>query len=318
MKIRIYRRHYALNKLGSRFENFPPGWYVEVIKLSDAQQSNLISVMDFREFSNYDRIVIDLKWGFIRKQGYFLAKIPNLIIHETDACSNFAPFLGHYREFEYFYHRLGPFRLICTSLTVSDLFRSQGLDVAFVPKSFDSNFIQHVGLDRDIEFGFIGTLKNRMYKYRNRMLRAFSKQIPLYIREIKNKEEYREMLNRINYFISADVGLNEYMTKNFEAMECGCILVAFRQGKEEEALGLVDMENVVLYSTPEEAIEKIIYLQKNPLQAESLRIKGMNHVHCHFNVVKRDERLFRALEPDIRSHIDERPSLRKATDFFFS
>ena len=318
MNVKIYRRVYPPYKLASRFENHPDGWHVEVTLLDESRQATLSEILNIKELSSYDRVILDLKWGLIKRQRPFIARIPNLVIHESDAWFNFSPFSGNYRRFEYFYHRLGSFRLISTSWTVSSQFREQGLDVVFVPKSFDSNYFRHLELQRDIEYGFIGTQKNRIYKARNEMLKAFSQSIPLFITQTKTKEEYLGTLNRINFFISADVGMHEYMIKNFEALSCGCILVAYRQGREEEALGFKDMDNVVLYSTPEEALEKITYLQQNTTEAENLRRRGMDHVNANFTVAKRDERLFHALEGEIKSHKDLRPFVRRATDFLYA
>ncbi len=318
MNVKIYRRVYPPYKLASRFENHPDRWNVEVNLLDESRQATLTEILDIEQLRRYDRVVLDLKWGLIKRQRPFIARIPNLVIHESDAWFNFAPFSGNYRRFEYFYHRLGSFRLICTSWTVSSWFREQGLDVVFVPKSFDSNYYRHLELKRDIEYGFIGTQRNRIYMERNKMLKAFSQAIPLFITQTQSKEEYLETLNRINFFISADVGMHEYMIKNFEALSCGCILVAYRQGREEEALGFTDMDNVVLYSTPEEALQKITYLQQNTTEAEKLRRRGMDHVNANFTVAKRDERLFHALEGEIKSHKDLRPFVRRATDFLYT
>jgi hypothetical protein len=65
---------------------------------------------------------------------------------------------------------------------------------------------------------------------------------------IPGGEEYCATLNRIRFFVSADVGMGEYMIKNFEAMACGCVLLAFDQGAaENQALGFKGMVNVVFY-----------------------------------------------------------------------
>jgi len=318
MNIKVYRRVYPPCKLASRFEHHPVGWNVDVTRLDEDQQANLLAVLNIEELTRYDRVVLDLKWGLIKRQRRFISRVPNLVIHESDSWFNFVPFSGNYRKFEYFYHRLGAFRLISTSWTVSAWFRAQGLDVVFVPKSFDSNYFRNLDLKRDIEFGFVGTQKNRMYKDRNQMLKAFSHHIPLFLKQTRTKEEYLETLNRINFFISADVGMHEYMIKNFEALACGCILIAYRQGKEEEALGFADMDNVVLYSTPEEALRKIDYLRQNPAEAETLRRRGVDHANKCFTVAKRDERLFHALEEEIKTHRDLRPFFRRATDFLYA
>jgi len=318
MNVKVFRRLYPPYKLASRFEHHPAGWNVDVTLLDEAQQATLQEIVNIEELRRYDRVVLDLKWGLIKRQGPFISRIPHLVLHESDSCTNFILFSGSYRKYEAFYHRLGPFRLIATSCTVSAWFRAQGLDAVFVPKSFDSNYLRHLELARDIEFGFVGTQKNRIYRERNKMLQAFSQQIPLFIKKTRTREEYMETLNRINFFISADVGLHEYMIKNFEALACGCILVAYRQGKEEEALGLVDMKNVVLYATPEEALQKMNYLRRNLAEAEALRKRGMDHANRCFTVAKRDERLFHALKEEIKTHKDLRPFFRRATDFLFA
>ena len=318
MNVKIYRRVYPPYKLASRFEHYPAGWNVDVTLLNETQQENLSEILNVNELKKYDRVVLDLKWGLIKRQRSFISLIPNLVIHESDACTNFISSSGRYRKYEAFYHRLGPFRLICTSRTVSEWFCAQGLDAVFVPKSFDSNYLRHLELKRDIKFGFVGTEKNRIYRARNKMLKSFSQSIPLFITQTKTKDEYLEILNRIDFFISADVGLYEYMIKNFEALSCGCILVAYRQGREEEALGFKDMDNIVLYSTPEEALQKITYLQQNTTEAEKLRRRGIDHVNANFTVAKRDERLFHALEGEIKSHNDLRPFSRKVTDFLYA
>ncbi len=86
---------------------------------------------------------------------------------------------------------------------------------------------------------------------------------------------YNEMLNRIQFFISADQGLDEYMGKNFEAMAAGCVLCCFRQGGgEEEALGFVDLENVVLYSDLEELKKKLDLLKEQPDKIKEIARSG--------------------------------------------
>ena len=86
------------------------------------------------------------------------------------------------------------------------------------------------------------------------------------------------MLNRIRYFVSADVGLGEYMAKNFEAMACGCVLLAWRQGSEEEAIGLQHDEHLLLYSSLDELREHLARLRREPQLAERLARAGQAFV----------------------------------------
>ncbi len=55
------------------------------------------------------------------------------------------------------------------------------------------------------------------------------------------------------------------MIKNFEAMACGCVLLAFDQGAaENEALGFKDMVNVVFYKDIPQLQQKLSQLRANP------------------------------------------------------
>jgi len=91
----------------------------------------------------------------------------------------------------------------------------------------------------------------------------------------KSGEDYCNTLNRIRFFVSADVGMGEYMIKNFEAMACGCVLLAFDQGEaENRALGLEDMHNVVLYDSIPVLQEKLRTLRADPAFAERIAANG--------------------------------------------
>jgi spore maturation protein CgeB len=72
--------------------------------------------------------------------------------------------------------------------------------------------------------------------------------------------------------------------KNFEAMAAGCLLIAYRQGNgEEDALGLKDGENLLLYRDKKEALEKIKWVSNNPEQAKTIARLGTEHVITHFS-----------------------------------
>ncbi|WP_202985136.1 glycosyltransferase, partial [Klebsiella pneumoniae] len=91
----------------------------------------------------------------------------------------------------------------------------------------------------------------------------------------KSGEDYCNTLNRIRFFVSADVGMGEYMIKNFEAMACGCVLLAYDQGEEENrALGLQDMHNVVFYDSIPTLQEKLRRLRANPELARQIAENG--------------------------------------------
>jgi hypothetical protein len=63
------------------------------------------------------------------------------------------------------------------------------------------------------------------------------------------------------------------MIKSFEAMACGCVLLAFDQGAaENQALGFKDMVNVVFYKDIPQLQEKLSVLHSD------LRWRQTSHV----------------------------------------
>lgn len=77
--------------------------------------------------------------------------------------------------------------------------------------------------------------------------------------------------------------MGEYMIKNFEAMACGCVLLAYDQGAEENrALGFVDMHNIVFYSDIPQLQEKLRQLRGNPALADEISRNGQTLVEQRF------------------------------------
>jgi glycosyltransferase involved in cell wall biosynthesis len=117
----------------------------------------------------------------------------------------------------------------------------------------------------------------------------------------KSGEEYCDTLNRIRFFVSADVGMGEYMIKNFEAMACGCVLFAYDQGDaENRALGLQDMQNVVFYSDIPQLQSKLAILRRDPDLAALIAINGRDLAVSQFGFGAIGARIVRELEPALR------------------
>ncbi|MCK9800511.1 glycosyltransferase [Pseudomonas sp. MAFF 302030] len=244
-------------------------------ELTSAQQDNLRKY--FREHvdvSRYERIVFFLRFKKEARQAAFIKTVPNLVILEHDAYQNYIPckytgkFSAHYRQVPWA-------RVISSGFMVSKRLRDEGFDAHFVPKGYDQALLQNRGRVRDIELGFVGSLNSVAYAGRKAMLESVAEVENLLITRTKSGEEYCETLSRIRYFVSADVDMGEYMIKNFEAMACGCVLFAFDQGAEEnQALGFVDMHNIVLYRTREELQEKLAVLRADPTLGQVIALAG--------------------------------------------
>lgn len=275
----------VLSCAGKALDNSPM-WHalaerveVDLRFLEKHQQKGLRAYFRGIDTSEYDRIVLDLMFKHIYKQFRFLRSLPNLVVYEEDAYLEFMPRSKWVGFFSTFYRRLPGVRVINTGAWVTDTLVQQGVDANFVPKGFDAKRLFDRKLTRDIFLGFVGRLNSFAYAQRHQLLTELATLEPVRLMRTRMPDDYPELLNRIQCFVSADVGLQEYMAKNFEAMACGCLLFAKRQGRgEEEALGLISGVNVLLYDDLASLRSHIAWAQENPGEAISIALRGSQHV----------------------------------------
>lgn len=273
----------------------------DIRRLSKVQQANLRKY--FRtsvQTDAYDRIVCFLRFKLEIRQIRFIRTIPNLVILEHDACQNYFP--GKYfGVFSRHYARLPWARVISSGATVSERLRGEGVDAVFVPKGYDQAMLRNLELTRDIEIAFVGSTQSSVYTERRRMLDAIAAKESLLITRTASGEAYLHMLNRIRFFVSADVGIGEYMIKNFEAMACGCVLFAYDQGERENlALGFRDMENIVLYHDVDSFCAKLAQLRAQPEQAARIAKAGQALAEANYAFDLIGKRVVDALLPPLR------------------
>ena len=252
------------------------------------------------DVTNYDRILFFLRFKQEIRQVEFIASVPNLVILEHDAYQNYIPckysgcFSKHYRHLPWA-------RVISSGFTVTEQLRSEGFDAVFVPKGYDGTLLHDKGIERDIELAFVGSVKSTAYDGRRRLLEDLGQQETLLVTRTKSGAEYLETLNRIRFFVSADVGMGEYMIKNFEAMACGCVLLAYNQGEaENQALGFIDMENLVLYRDVAELRQKLAVLRQNPALTEHIARRGRDLAASHYEFATLGASVVDAMRPDLR------------------
>jgi glycosyltransferase involved in cell wall biosynthesis len=274
--------------------------------LSSAEQRDLRSY--FRrevDVTRYDRIVFFLRFKQEMRQASFIRTIPNLVILEHDAYQNYIP-CKYTGKFSAHYRRMPWVRVISSGFAVSERLRAEGFDALFVPKGYDQGLLQDQGRERDIELAFVGSTNSVAYSGRKALLDELGQFEKLLVTRTKSGDEYCETLNRIRFFVSADVGMGEYMIKNFEAMACGCVLLAFDQGEaENRALGLEDMRNVMLYRDIPELREKLAVLRADPDLAASIAVSGRNLATSQFSFSAVGRRIVEEMKPALR----ERPAL---------
>lgn len=273
---------------------------VEFHRVSREEQKDLRRLLRRFDLARYDRVVLDLMFRYVSKRPDLLSEVRGLVLYEEDACQNFIAHSQWCGKFTRFYQKLPNARIVCTGHHVAVRLRESGIDAHFVPKGFDSSSLSCLDLNRDIEYGFIGRLGSSVYQERREILERAAADIGLQMLRTAPGAEYCQTLNRIRVFVSADVGLGEYMAKNFEAMSCGCLLLAYRQGAgEEEALGLRDGENVLLYGSHDELREKAAWIGANAQAAQEIASRGMACANECFDYGALSGRLFSVMSADM-------------------
>ena len=252
------------------------------------------------QVERYDRIVFFLRFKQEIRQVAFIRTVPNLVILEHDAYQNYIPckytgkFSAHYRQLPWA-------RVISSGYMVSERLRQEGFDAVFVPKGYDEQLLADQGRERDIELAFVGSVNSVAYSGRKALLDELGQVEDLLVTRTKSGEDYCNTLNRIRFFVSADVGMGEYMIKNFEAMACGCVLFTYDQGEEEnQALGFRDGVNVVLYRSLDELREKLARLRSDPAHAAAIARAGEALARHSFAFGHLGERIVSAITPALR------------------
>lgn len=269
--------------------------------LNGSEQSNLKKYFkEHVDVTRYDRIMLFLRFKKELKQIAFISTIPNLVILEHDAYQNYVD-CKYKGKFSYYYGKMPWARVISSGASVVSRLQQEGFDACFVPKGYDQELMLDLGRERDIELGFVGSIKSATYSKRKEFLEQLAAEENLLITRTGSGGEYVETLNRIRFFVSADIGMEEYMIKNFEAMACGCVLFAYDQGDEEnKALGFVDMKNIVLYKSMEEFKQKLSLLRSNLVLAEEIVNNAKQLVAAKYSYAALGEQIVQAMQPELR------------------
>ncbi len=271
--------------------------------LSSDEQRNLRRYFkDEVQAERYDRIIFFLRFKQEIRQAAFIRTVPNLVILEHDAYQNYIP-CKYTGKFSAHYRKLPWARVISSGYTVSQRLREEGFDAVFVPKGYDEQLLTDQGRERDIELAFVGSTNSVAYSGRKALLDELGQLENLVVTRTKSGEDYCNTLNRIRFFVSADVGMGEYMIKNFEAMACGCVLLAYDQGEQENrALGLEDMHNVVFYRDIPTLRGKLRILREDPALAARIAANGRELAVTRFSFAAVGQNIVEHMRPALRPH----------------
>lgn len=246
----------------------------DIFRLSKQQQLNLGPFLASVGYENYDRVVIFSRVKRLARQRAVLKCIPGLVFLEHDAYQNYMEASKYHGMYSRLYRQLPWSRALVSGAVVARRMRGEGLDAVFVSKGYDQELLRNLGQPRDLPVGFLGSLKSREYSQRKQLVENLAKRAGMLVTRTASGAEYLETLNRIKIFVSADIGMGEFMIKNFEAMACGCVLLAWSQGEEDDLLGFEAGRNVMFYRSEDEAVEKIRLLQSDPELAARIAEEG--------------------------------------------
>ena len=271
-----------------------------IFRLSKQQQLNLGPFLASVDYQRYDRVVIFSRVKRLARQRAVLRCIPGLIFLEHDAYQNYMSASKYHGMYSRLYRQLPWSRALVSGAVVARRMRSEGLDAVFVSKGYDQEMLRNLDQPRDIPVGFLGSLKSREYSQRKQLVENLAQRAGMLVTRTASGAEYLETLNRIRIFVSADIGMGEFMIKNFEAMACGCVLLAWSQGEEDQLLGFEDGHNVVFYRSLDEAIEKLAWLQQHPAQAARIAANGQAFVRQYYGFSRVGQDLAEQIEKPMR------------------
>jgi len=276
---------------------------LDLRRLSSKEQDDLASYFKKNvDLSQYERIILFLRFKKEIRQVAFIRTIPNLIILEHDAWQNYYPQSKYEGKFSRHYSALPWARVLVSGATLAGTLRKEGFDAHFVPKGYDQSLLINSDQERTIELGFVGNTEHDTYRKRKDLLEQARDQLGLYITKTNSGKEYLEALNKIRFFLSADIGFGENMVKNFEAMACGCLLFAYDQGDvENKALGFEDMVNVVFYRDMKMLSAKLERLRGDKLLAETIAKNGQVLAEKVFPFEGVGKRIIEVIKPPLRA-----------------
>lgn len=275
------------------------------------RERGLYQFIQEMDFSGYDRVIVDSNLRRIgKKTGYrYLKKISNLIFFDHDMYLTNTRSSEWYKKFPAVLRDIGDIRVIVSGIDLRDQFRREGVDAEYLPKGYEESRVFDLGRERKIPAAFVGRTKNKAYKARRKFLEKIQASQGVPTLRADPGEPYNALLNDIQIFVSVDIGYGEYMIKNFEAMAAGCLLLAWSQSEQEnQALGFVDMENVVLYRSYEDFVDRLAHLKKNPDLVKRIAAAGKQLATTRHRWRNRAEEMLKLIQADIKS---ARPAIWK-------
>lgn len=238
----------------------------ELITLNKRQLRRFPELLKKIPLEQYQGVWFDIGFKYMHQATSEINRCQYAVFYEEDAVQDALDGSPWKNQFSEFYRKIERYTLFTTGISASQSLSQKGINSKISIKGYDPEQIfRDCRIEKKIPAGFIGSTNASVYRERKQLIEYLQAQNALTACEhVKYGKPYRQLLNRIQVFVSADIGLSEYMAKNFEAMACGCVLLAYRQNNgEEERLGLIHGENCFLYKDQYETLAILRMLESD-------------------------------------------------------
>ena len=133
----------------------------EIIRVNSEEQKNLKKFIKKQriDLSQYDRVILFLRYKKMMRQVSFVQTIPNLAIIELDTFQNYCE-SKYNGKFSKYFAQIPWSRIICTGKVHAESLREEGFDACYVAKAYDHKILKNLEKPRDIEMAFIGSLQS--------------------------------------------------------------------------------------------------------------------------------------------------------------
>lgn len=255
---------------------------VDYRRIGDFEQENLKKYFkEHVDLTKYDRIIFDLHFLIMAPQARFFRQLDNIVFIDYTACFDEMLDSPHYLQHTRFYKKLPWSRVITSSYQAMDRLQSEGIDAWCVPEGYSTQKYANANLKRDISLVLIDNKFTESSRDRVDFMEALKTRHPQVVIE-DNVSGNTSRLNRARMAICADMGAGEYGGKVFSAMASGCLVFSYNQGRDESLhMGLLDMENIVLFSDFDDFQEKLDYLNQYPDIIEKIAKEGQDFAVAH-------------------------------------
>lgn len=248
---------------------------MDVRRLRSSEQNNLRNYFAKHvDLSKFDRIIINLEFKSLRQQKRFLSSLKNLVFLDADAHEN--PATGYsLSEHVVFYKKMPWVRIIVRNYRAMRKLQREGLDAWCVAKGFNSAKYQDKQMPRTTDLLVIENSNNSDSQMSKAFIKKLKSRYPHIATEKNILGTNSSLLPQVRIAVCTDIGKREYSGKVFNAMACGCLVMTYDQGDDENFyLSFKDMENIVLFKNFDMFCEKLIQLKMNPQLLNQIARKG--------------------------------------------